>query len=165
MYHFYTPWKRQKVGYFLTIPGGVEMIHWREMKWVKRNTWNYDFLLTSIIINGCLNWWVCLYICISSNSSCLLIKRLVHVIVANPPRMIIHTSPKSRYGTHHFNISEQIVNIFSLKRIEFVLTLLLCFHAPILVPYLYLAFTKIQNRRKFSPSLTCEVLVEKKFFL
>ena len=20
------------------------MIHWREMKWVKRNTWNYNFL-------------------------------------------------------------------------------------------------------------------------
>ena len=44
MYHFYTPWNRQKIPDFLTFSGGVEMIHWREMKWVKRNTWNYNFL-------------------------------------------------------------------------------------------------------------------------
>ena len=36
MFHFYTPWKRQKTSKtfgFLTFSGGVEMEHW--LKWVK----------------------------------------------------------------------------------------------------------------------------------
>ena len=31
LFHFYTPWKRQKSRSFLTFSGGVEMQHWHEM--------------------------------------------------------------------------------------------------------------------------------------
>ena len=31
MFHFYTPWKRQKTKGFLTFSGGIEMEHWHEM--------------------------------------------------------------------------------------------------------------------------------------
>ena len=31
MFHFYTPWKRQKTKGFLTFSGGIEMEHWNEL--------------------------------------------------------------------------------------------------------------------------------------
>ena len=31
MFHFYTPWKRQKIKSFLTLLGGIEMKNWAEM--------------------------------------------------------------------------------------------------------------------------------------
>ena len=31
MFHFYTPWKRQKIFSFLTFLGGAEMEHWTNM--------------------------------------------------------------------------------------------------------------------------------------
>ena len=31
MFHFYTPWKRQKIVAFLPFSGGIEMEHWCEM--------------------------------------------------------------------------------------------------------------------------------------
>ena len=30
VFHFYTPWKRQKTSGFLTFSGGIEMEHWRQ---------------------------------------------------------------------------------------------------------------------------------------
>ena len=31
MFHFYTPWKRQKIFGFLTFSGGIELKHWAKM--------------------------------------------------------------------------------------------------------------------------------------
>ena len=31
MFHFYTPWKRQKTSRFLSSSGGIEMKHWCKM--------------------------------------------------------------------------------------------------------------------------------------
>ena len=31
IFHFYTPWKRQKTKGFLTLSGGIEMEHWTKM--------------------------------------------------------------------------------------------------------------------------------------
>ena len=30
MFHFYSPWKRQKTKGFLTFSGGIEMEHWND---------------------------------------------------------------------------------------------------------------------------------------
>ena len=38
MFHFYTPWKRQKTKVFMASSGGKEMDHWAKMD----QTYNHD---------------------------------------------------------------------------------------------------------------------------
>ena len=33
MFHFFTSWKRDNTSGFLTLSGGIETEHWREMGW------------------------------------------------------------------------------------------------------------------------------------
>ena len=37
MFHFYTPWKRQKTYGFLTFSWGIEMEHWAKTGWSSRH--------------------------------------------------------------------------------------------------------------------------------
>ena len=40
MFHFYTPWNRQKTIGFLTFLGGIEIERWYENAQYKRQFWN-----------------------------------------------------------------------------------------------------------------------------
>ena len=53
MFHFYTPWKHQKICGFLVFSGGIKVENW---KWKVENGLSIMYKLVSLVLGGCLGY-------------------------------------------------------------------------------------------------------------